>query len=102
MQGDVPNAEAHLADGCLKWRRIDGDTVLMRDMYPVTIKVGYQFAMRWMNAHIFYVKRQSGVAKRILQQIMTMPLNHPRFKEDVLMKVGGPAAACPGQGKCLL
>ena len=46
------HASAQAEDGGLAWCRIDGDAVLMRDVYPVTVLVGYQFSMRWMNAHI--------------------------------------------------
>jgi hypothetical protein len=59
----------------------------MHDVYPVTVLVGYQFAMRWMNAHVFYIKRRSPLAKRILSTILSMPLNHPRFKEDIVEQV---------------
>lgn len=68
-------------------RRIDGDTVLMQDVYGVTVMVGYQFAMRWMNAHVFYVKRRSPLAKRILTTTMAMPLNHPNLATDIVEKV---------------
>lgn len=74
---------------CCAGRRIDGDTLLMRDMYPVTILVGYQFAMRWMNAHVFYLKRASPLAARLLRQTMALRLDHPRFREDVIDKVLG-------------
>lgn len=59
----------------------------MQDVYGVTVKVGYQFAMRWMNAHVFYVKRRSLLAQRILETTMTMPLNHPNLEEDIVEKV---------------
>ena len=61
--------------------------MLMRDVYAVTILVGYQFVMRWMNAHVFYLKRKSPVSVRILEQLMMMPLNHPRFKQDIIEQV---------------
>ncbi|BDA47547.1 hypothetical protein COCOBI_10-3950 [Coccomyxa sp. Obi] len=70
---------------------IDGDTVLMQDVYGVTVKVGYQFAMRWMNAHVFYVKRQSPLSKRILAITKTMPLNHPNFEQEIVEKICKPA-----------
>lgn len=59
----------------------------MRDVYPVTVLVGYQFAMRWMNAHIFYIKQRSPLAKRILDITRGMPLNHPDFKDTIIEKV---------------
>lgn len=62
--------------------------MLMRDVYPVTMLVGYQFSMRWMNAHIFYVKRASPLAKRILEITSTMPLNHPDFQASIVDRVG--------------
>ena len=62
--------------------------MLMRDVYPVTVLVGYQFSMRWMNAHIFYVKRASPLAKRILEITSTMPLNHPDFQASIVDRVG--------------
>ena len=68
-------------------RRIDGDTVLMRDIYPVTVLVGYQFILRWTNAHAMWLKRLSPLSTRILETLMTMPLNHPRLKEDIIGKV---------------
>ncbi len=77
--------------------RIDGDTLLMRDMYPVTILVGYQFAMRWMNAHVLYMKRASPLAVRLLRATMALPLDHPRFREELIEKVPGspsPFIAC--------
>lgn len=60
----------------------------MRDVYPITVLVGYQFAMRWMNAHIFYVKKGSPLSKRILDITRTMPLNHPEFTTTIVDKVG--------------
>ena len=62
----------------------------MRDVYPVTVLVGYQFSMRWMNAHIFYVKQASPLAKRILEITSTMPLNHPDFQASIVDRVGCP------------
>ena len=59
----------------------------MRDVYPITVLVGYQFAMRWMNAHIFYVKKASPLSKRILDITRTMPLNHPEFTTTIVDKV---------------
>ena len=52
--------------------------------------VGYQFILRWTNAHAMWVKRGSPLSARILDTLMTMPLNHPRLKEDVIEKVGPP------------
>ena len=72
--------------------RIDGDTVLMRDIYPATVLVGYQFILRWTNAHAMWLKRLSPLSTRILTTLMTMPLNHPRLKEDIIANVGPPAA----------
>lgn len=74
-------------DGALWHCRIDGDAVLMQDVYPMTVLVGYQFVMRWMNAHVFYLKRHSPLSKRILETTMTMPLNHPRFTEEIVEQV---------------
>ena len=68
-------------------RRIDNDTLLMRDMYPVTLLIGYQFALRWLNAHVFYIRQRSALAARVLRTLKSMPLNHPRFKEDIIEKV---------------
>ncbi len=59
----------------------------MRDVYPITVLVGYQFAMRWMNAHIFYVKKGSPLSRRILDITRTMPLNHPEFTTVIVDKV---------------
>ena len=67
--------------------RIDNDTLLMRDMYPVTVLVGYQFALRWLNAHVLYVRRRSPLAARILRTLRALPLDHPRFREDIIEKV---------------
>ena len=67
--------------------RIDNDAVLMRDVYPITMLVGYQFCMRWTNAHVFYVTKGSLLAKRILDITRTMPLNHPEFVETIVDKV---------------
>ena len=58
----------------------------MQDVYGVTVKVGYQFAMRWMNAHVFYIKKHSPLSKRILATTKTMPLNHPNFVEEIVEK----------------
>jgi len=59
----------------------------MRDVYPITVQVGYQFAMRWMNAHIFYLKKGSPLSKRILDITQSMPLNHPEFRDTIVEKV---------------
>ena len=59
----------------------------MRDIYPATMLVGYQFILRWTNAHAMWLKRMSPLSTRILETLMTMPLNHPRLKEDIIEKV---------------
>ena len=68
-------------------RRLDNDAVLMRDVYPLTMLVGYQFTMRWTNAHVMYMRRRSPLTQRILRTVMSLPLNHPRFREDLVDKV---------------
>ncbi len=75
--------------------RIDNDAVLMRDVYPITMLVGYQFCMRWANAHVFYVKKRSPLAKRILDITRTMPLNHPHFLDTIVDKVLISGTKCP-------
>ena len=86
----VEKVDTSNVSGGLCWCRIDGDAVLMRDVYPITVLVGYQFAMRWMNAHIFYVKKGSPLSKRILDITRTMPLTHPDFTTTIVDKVCRP------------
>ena len=88
--------------------RIDNDAVLMRDVYPVTALVGYQFSMRWTNAHVMYLRARSPLARRILRAVTSLPLDHPRFREDLVDKVGGPPPSgihgelsiCSSRGTC--
>ena len=43
------------------------------------VQVGYQFMMRWPNAHILYLTKRSEVAARILRLVALLPISHPRF-----------------------
>ncbi|KAL0035059.1 hypothetical protein WJX79_009202 [Trebouxia sp. C0005] len=52
---------------------IDTDVLLLRDVYPVTIQIGYQFVMRWVNNHVYYLKAKSPVGLRILHTVLALP-----------------------------
>lgn len=37
------------------------------------LQIGYQFMMRWVNNHIYYLKARSPLGKRILEQVADLP-----------------------------
>jgi hypothetical protein len=58
--------------------------LLMRDVYPLTIPVGYQFHTRWPGGHVMYLRKRSPLSGRILRTLRSMPLDHPAFKEKIV------------------
>ncbi|KAG2450104.1 hypothetical protein HYH02_000208 [Chlamydomonas schloesseri] len=52
---------------------LDTDVVLLQDMYPPTVQIGYQFAMRWTNNHVMYLRRGSPLGRRMLQAVASLP-----------------------------
>ncbi|DBA67734.1 TPA: hypothetical protein ACH3X2_001318 [Trebouxia sp. C0005] len=75
--GDYPAGYADLVRHILLYRYgglwIDTDVLLLRDVYPVTIQIGYQFVMRWVNNHVYYLKAKSPVGLRILHTVLALP-----------------------------
>ncbi|KAL0046400.1 hypothetical protein WJX82_011453 [Trebouxia sp. C0006] len=70
---------------------VDTDVVLLRDVYPVTMQIGYQFVMRWVNNHIYFMKQKSPLGKRILEQVRQLPFeNSPKFVDEVINKTCKP------------
>lgn len=65
-------------------RRIGNDVLLMRDVYPLTVLVGYQFHTRWPGAHVMYLRKGSPLSARLLRTLRAMPLDHPSFKEEIV------------------
>lgn len=37
------------------------------------MQIGYQFVMRWVNNHIYYMKQKSPLGKRILEKVAEFP-----------------------------
>ena len=55
------------------------------------MQVGYQFVMRWVNNHIYFMKQKSSLGKRILDQVRQLPFeNSPRFVDEVINKTCKP------------
>ncbi|KAG2442766.1 hypothetical protein HXX76_002846 [Chlamydomonas incerta] len=52
---------------------LDTDVILLQDMYPATVQIGYQFAMRWTNNHVMYLRRGSPLGRRMLEAVGAMP-----------------------------
>ncbi|PNW85135.1 hypothetical protein CHLRE_03g173300v5 [Chlamydomonas reinhardtii] len=52
---------------------LDTDVVLLQDMYPATVQIGYQFAMRWTNNHVMYLRRGSPLGRRMLGAVAALP-----------------------------
>ncbi|KAL3136224.1 hypothetical protein ABBQ32_007236 [Trebouxia sp. C0010 RCD-2024] len=75
---------------------IDNDVVLLRDVYPVTMQVGFQFIMRFVNPHIYFMKKRSALGKRILEQVAKLPFeNSDKFVDEVINKTCRPAGYFP-------
>ena len=37
------------------------------------VQIGYQFMMRWVNNHIYFMKARSPLGKRILEKVAELP-----------------------------
>ena len=57
----------------------------------LTVQIGYQFVMRWVNNHIYFMKQKSPLGKRILEQVRQLPFeNSPKFVDEVINKTCKP------------
>lgn len=53
---------------------VDNDVVIQRDWRPLLINVGYQFAPRWMNNHVLYIRNHTELSSRLLRYAESMPI----------------------------
>lgn len=75
---------------------VDGDALLLRDVYPITIQVGYQFIMRYVNTHIFYMKAKSPLGRRILELIHQLPFeDSDEWRQKILVDTCGAVGYVP-------
>ena len=59
-------------------------------------QVGYQFVMRWVNNHIYFMKKKSPLGKRILEQVRRLPFeNSDKFVDQVINKTCRPVGYFP-------
>ena len=59
-------------------------------------QVGYQFVMRWVNNHIYFMKKKSTLGKRILEQVQQLPFeNSDKFVDQVINKTCRPVGYSP-------
>jgi hypothetical protein len=68
---------------------MDNDVLLLRDLHPL-LAVSYQFIMRWTNAHCMLMFKGSLLLRKLMELARQLPLNHPKFKEDVIEKICKP------------
>lgn len=64
---------------------MDNDVFLYRDVYPI-LAVGYQFVTRWTNLHVLRLHKHSLLSKRAMRLAISMPMNHPHFKQEIIGK----------------
>ncbi|KAF8064648.1 hypothetical protein HT031_003449 [Scenedesmus sp. PABB004] len=64
---------------------MDNDAVLYNDVSHLLL-TGYQFVMRWMNLHIMRYAAGSALSVRAMELARSMPIDHPRFKEEIIEK----------------
>ena len=59
-------------------------------------QVGYQFVMRWVNNHIYYLKAKSPLALRILNTVYALPYEDSKaWRRHVMTDVCGPKGYQP-------
>lgn len=59
-------------------------------------QVGFQFIMRFVNPHIYFMKKRSALGKRILEQVAKLPFeNSDKFVDEVINKTCRPAGYFP-------
>ena len=63
-------------------------------MYPL-LSVGYQFIPCVTNNHVMYHHKESALTKRIMHITRAMPMNHPKFFEEVIVKTCRPVGYSP-------
>ena len=52
--------------------------------------------MRWVNSHIYYMKKGSPLAKRVMDQVVALPFeDSDRFVDEVINKTCRPAGYFP-------
>ena len=60
------------------------------------VQVGYQFVMRWVNNHIYYLKAKSPLALRILNTVYALPYEDSKaWRRRVMTDVCGPKGYQP-------
>ena len=61
-----------------------------------SLQVGYQFVMRWVNNHIYYLKAKSPLALRILDTVHALPYEDSKaWRKHVLRDLCGPKGYHP-------
>ena len=60
------------------------------------LQVGFQFVTRWVNNHVYFMKKKSALGKRILKQVRQLPFEHSdKFVDEVIDKICRPAGHFP-------
>ena len=60
------------------------------------LQIGYQFVMRWVNNHIYFMKQRSPLGRRILEQVRQLPFeNSDKFKVEVINNTCKPKGYFP-------
>ncbi|WIA30057.1 hypothetical protein OEZ86_000152 [Tetradesmus obliquus] len=73
---------------------MDNDVVLYTDVTHL-LDTSYQFVMRWMNLHIMRMQPGSELTHRAMRLATLLPLDHPRFQQDVMDKLCKPNGYMP-------
>ncbi len=60
-----------------------------------SLQIGYQFVMRWVNNHVYFMKQKCPLGKRILEQVRELPFeNSPQFVDEVIERTCKPNGYC--------
>ncbi|GBF93069.1 hypothetical protein Rsub_05680 [Raphidocelis subcapitata] len=62
---------------------VDYDLIFYTDLTHL-LSVSYQLSLRWTNNNFMFHRRRSPLSRRLLRLALRMPVDHPRFKEDVI------------------
>lgn len=68
----------------------------MSELTSLQLQVGYQFVMRWVNNHIYFMKKKSPLSNRILEQVRKLPFeDSDKFVDEVINKTCRPVGYFP-------
>ncbi|KAI8469040.1 MAG: hypothetical protein J3K34DRAFT_425270 [Monoraphidium minutum] len=68
---------------------VDYDLIFFRDLTNI-LAVSYQLSLRWTNNNFMFYHRGSALITRMLRLAQRMPVNHPKFKEEIIGKLCKP------------